>query len=93
MKYGCRSKDSCTCYEGVWDIGGIAPLMLHLGIDGVEWSPSCRNRLTQGKQPLVPTEQKARWVPKLFLTLWTREKSLAPAGYQTTDSLSPNCTD
>jgi hypothetical protein len=83
MKYGYRSKGSCicTCYEGAWGSGGIAPLMLHLGTGAGEWSASCRNCLTQGKQSLVPTEQKARWVPKLFLTLWTREKSLAPAGY------------
>jgi len=75
MKYGCRSKDSCTCYEGIWGSGGIAPLMLHLGTDGGEWSPSCCNLLTLGKQPLVITEQKARWVPKLFLTLDKRKIS------------------
>jgi len=67
--------------------------MLHLGTDEGEWSASCHNRLTQRKQLLVPTEQKARWVRKLFLTLWMREKSVAAAECQTTDSLSTNHTD
>jgi hypothetical protein len=77
------------CYEGIWGSRGIAPLILHLETDGGEWSASCHGHLTPGKQPLVSNEQEAMWVPDLVLTLWTRDKSLAPAGNQTTISLSP----
>jgi hypothetical protein len=35
------------------------------------------------KEPRVPIVLEAVWVPQLVWTLWSREKSLAPAGSQT----------
>jgi hypothetical protein len=31
-----------------------------------------------GKEPLVPTEQEARWAPELVWMLWSREKLSYP---------------
>jgi hypothetical protein len=40
--------------------------------------------LPPGKEPLACTELEVGWAPELVLTLWSREKSLAPDGNRIT---------
>jgi hypothetical protein len=63
----------------VWGSGGIAPPFLTSALDGGEWSASRPGRYIPGKKPLVSIEYEAGWAPVLVLTLWSREKSIAPA--------------
>jgi hypothetical protein len=39
--------------------------------------------LPQGKESPVPIGQEAEWAPEPVWTLWSREKSFAPAGNRT----------
>jgi hypothetical protein len=58
---------------------GTAPLILNPTMDGDEWPISRPGRFTPGKRTSIPFEQKDRCTPERVWTVWTGEKSLAPA--------------
>jgi hypothetical protein len=58
-------------------------------LDGGEWLASRPGHaLPPGKGPSVPTGQEAGWAPEPVWTQRLEEKSLAPAGDQTSISRS-----
>jgi hypothetical protein len=63
---------------------GTASLILNFG---TRWSGQfpALAALLQEKEPLVPTEQEAGWVPELAWMFWRRERTLTPAANQTLD--------
>jgi hypothetical protein len=58
--------------------GGIAPSFLTPAHDEGEWSTL--TSLTPGKKFSVRTGLEAGWASELVWTLWSRERSLVPAG-------------
>jgi hypothetical protein len=58
--------------------------ILDLGIREVSGQLHAPAALLPGKEPPVPIGKKNGWVPNLVWTLWSTEKSLAPAGNRTT---------
>ena len=69
---------------GIWENGGTAPLIHKLSISGDEWSTSHPDHFTPGERDLIPNEYEIGWTPQLVWTLWSRNRSLAPARNQTT---------
>jgi hypothetical protein len=50
----------------------------------VEWATSnAANDLPAGKESLVRIKQEVGWAPGLVCTLWSRDRSLVPAGNRT----------
>jgi hypothetical protein len=60
--------------------GGMAPLFLTSAEMEVSRQLHAPATLQPGKEPPVSIEQNAWWAPEPVWTLWSKEKSLAPAG-------------
>jgi hypothetical protein len=63
--------------------GGIAPPFLTSALDGGEWSASRPGWCTPREKGAGTHWIGAGWAPEQVWTLWSREKSLVPAGNQT----------
>jgi hypothetical protein len=67
----------------MWSSRIVAPLFITSALVGVEWSASRPGALPPGKELPNTVGQEAGWVPDQVWTLWSKEKSLGPAGKQT----------